>query len=69
LTWKLPTDQSELLGIRIYKSGSLLKTLQMDKNAVCAVDFTDPNPSDGPYEITTYNVVGGESSKIKAISK
>jgi hypothetical protein len=66
LQWKLPEAEPDLLGIRIYKNGNLIKYLQTDKAGICATSFTDESPlSSGiAYQITSYNVIGKESVAI-----
>jgi hypothetical protein len=64
--WEEPQDKTTLVGYRIYKNGGLTGELQCNNNG-CSTTFVETTAGGGIYEVTSYNVIGKESSKTTAV--
>jgi len=66
LQWKSPVDKTNLAGYHIYKDGVLIANVQKGIEKT-TIEYEDKIVfKDNTYEISTYNVLGKESMKIKA---
>ncbi len=65
LTWKSPEDKKNLVGYFIYRDGTLIGSIQ-NNISDCNVEFVDKNIyKNSVYEVSSYNVIGNESVKIR----
>lgn len=63
LKWVLPKDRKNLIGYHIYKNGILIGNIQKEDVSI----YSDKEHSEGGlYEVSSYNVYGDESPKVKA---
>jgi len=66
LKWKSPKDKSNLMGYYVYKDGVLVANIQNKNIDDSDTEFIDKKGSQNNlYEVSSYNVNGEESIKIK----
>ncbi|SEA45771.1 protein of unknown function [Porphyromonadaceae bacterium KH3R12] len=67
ITWAKNRDLGSIAGYCIYRDGTLLKKLQITNGNIPTVFADIEGTTESIYEITSYNVLGVESVKVKAI--
>lgn len=67
LKWDAPKDASTLVGYNIFKDGKQIGNIQVKPNDTCETRFVDKTSVTGVYEVSSYNCIGNESAKVKAV--